>query len=119
VERRALEILCSACGAETLARREAVYEGFAKKGERFVCISCGHVYGAESELPLRHRGAPAVFGPEDAPRKPDLFRGEEPPRTCRRCAHYLVNPFTQRCGRHLREVQATDSCAEFAARDGA
>jgi hypothetical protein len=118
-ERKALEIVCEGCGAETFARREPVYEGFARKGERFVCVSCGRQYADEKALPLRTRKAPAVFGPEDAPSRVDIFSGEEAPRNCRRCAHYTVNPFTQRCGLHRRVVQATECCPDFAAEEAA
>jgi hypothetical protein len=108
-----IEIVCSACGEETPVKRETVYDGFKKTGERFVCAACGHVYPSEKDLPLKTGHKPSIFGDDDAPRKVNVFGEEEKGRNCRCCKHYLVNPFTQRCGLHLKEVQATDHCADF------
>lgn len=111
-----LEIVCKACGKDTLVRREAVYEGFKKTGEKYVCASCGHAYGSEAEVPFKVSRRSAVFTDADRTPKVEVFRAEEKGRTCRHCANYLVNPFTQRCGLHFKEVQATDSCADFEAK---
>jgi hypothetical protein len=109
----AREIRCTGCGKDALVRREAVFDGFRKTGERFVCVSCGHAYEGETEVPWKTaRVRPKVFGEDDAPKRSSLFADEEP-QNCRHCKHYLVNPFTQRCGLHRREVQATDCCAQF------
>jgi hypothetical protein len=55
----------------------------------------------------------AVFDESDRARKVDVFAREKRGQNCRYCGHYLVNPFTQRCALHFREVQATDCCDDF------
>jgi len=110
---RPVEIVCTACGADTLVKREPVYDGFKKTGEQFVCASCGHVYPSEADVPFKQRKKISVFGEDDRSRTVDVFESVEKRRNCRYCRHYLVNPFTQRCGLHMREVQATDVCPEF------
>jgi hypothetical protein len=107
-----LEIVCTACGAETLVRRETVYDGFVKKGERFLCLSCGHAYPDRASVPFKTRRTAAIFTEADRVRKPEVFASDEA-RNCRRCRHYVVNPFTQRCGLNWKIVQATDTCGKF------
>lgn len=109
----ALEIVCSACGAETIVRREPVYDGFRRIGERFVCTACGHAYAVEAEVPFKARKTQAVFKPHERPRAPRVFQDEERGRTCRTCEHYVVNPFTQRCGLTFKSVQAADACDQY------
>jgi hypothetical protein len=111
------EIVCPACGAETLLRREPHYEGFVKSGEDLYCISCGHQFAGEEDVPYKNREAPRVFSGEDLPRKVEVFKGAEKGRNCRHCRHYVVNPFTQRCGLHHVEVEATDCCDQFEKKD--
>jgi hypothetical protein len=111
-----LEIVCTACGRDALVRREPVYDGFRKTGEKFVCAACGHAYESESDVPFKVARRPSVFSDEDRPRKLEVFGKDEKGRTCRHCRNYLVNPFTQRCGIHFKEVQATDSCGDFESR---
>jgi len=112
---RGVEILCPQCGEESFLRREPVYDGFRKTGEKLTCAACGHRFESESEVPFKGAKGPGVFGPADRSRKPDLFAGDEV-RNCRRCEHYVVNPFVQRCVLHGRTVEATDGCADFAAK---
>jgi hypothetical protein len=111
------EIHCTHCGRDALVRREPVFEGFRKTGERFICAACGHVYASEAEVPFRGAARPAIFGEDDRPDTVRVFRDDERGGTCRLCRHYVVNPFTQRCGLHRREVQATDTCADFESAD--
>ncbi|MFC1452903.1 hypothetical protein ACFLSJ_06115 [Verrucomicrobiota bacterium] len=114
---RSVEIACAACGAETLLRREPVYEGFRKTGEKLLCASCGHEFASEEEVVFREAEAVRVFGEDDAPAHVDLFEEDEKGRNCRHCRHYVVNPFVQRCGLHMREVAATDFCGDFSPPD--
>ena len=112
------EIICSACGAEALVVRQPVYEGFRKTGEEFVCSACGHVYPAESDVPFKTAsGAAPIFSDADRSAAPQLFADGENRQICRYCVNYVVNPFTQWCGVHRREVEATDSCDEFSPRE--
>lgn len=106
-------IICSACGADTLIRREPEYDGFVKKGEKLICTSCGHRYASEAEVPFKLKKALSIFTDDDKFKKVEIFRSEEDGRNCRHCEHYVVNPFTQRCGLHNRIVQATDICSDF------
>jgi DNA-directed RNA polymerase subunit RPC12/RpoP len=114
---RNVEIVCAACGAETLLRREPKYDGFKKVGETLRCAACGHAYANEEAVPFKMHKAARLFGEEDRFRKVDVFEGDEKGRNCRHCRHYLVNPFTQRCGRRFKEVQATDVCPDFERKD--
>lgn len=110
---RQLEILCTACGADTILVREPRYEGLKKAGETLKCAACGHEYAAESEVPFKQKKAPQVFDQSDAARKISVFSESEKGRTCHYCKHYVVNPFTQRCGLSFKAVEATDSCGKF------
>ncbi|RKX41374.1 MAG: hypothetical protein DRP64_11405 [Verrucomicrobia bacterium] len=110
----AVEIMCSSCGADTLLNREAVYDGFIKTGEKLTCSSCGHVYASEEEVPFKsHKAEPQIFTEADRSAKVEVFDEGENKRICRYCANYTVNPFTQFCAIHKKEVQATDTCGRF------
>lgn len=111
--KKSIEIICAACGADTLIRREPIYEGFNKMGERLTCASCGHKYDGEDAVPYKADASPTIFTEEDKSRKAEVFREDERGRTCRCCRHYVVNPFAQRCGLHNRFIEATDSCQDF------
>jgi hypothetical protein len=108
-----VEIICTACGADTLIKREPTYEGFKKTGERFLCSACGHEYASEADVPFKQQKKVALFTEADKIKKVDVFQADEKGRICRYCAHYTVNPFTQRCGLNNRIVQATDTCGKF------
>jgi len=109
-----VEIICENCGADTLLRREAVYDGFAKTGEKLTCSSCGHEYATEADVPFKAKTAePRIFTEADRSARIEVFGEDENRRLCRHCASYIVNPFTQFCAIHKKEVQATDSCERF------
>jgi DNA-directed RNA polymerase subunit RPC12/RpoP len=112
-----LQIVCSACGADTFLKREPLYEGLRKVGERLQCGDCGHVYADDEAIPYKDTAGPRIFTAAD--RSPDVkvFEGDATGHNCRHCRHYVVNPFLQRCGLHHIEVQATDVCDDFAAKD--
>lgn len=120
---KSLEIVCRFCGVEALLRREPLYEGFRKTGERLFCASCGGEYAAEADVPFKAVSRPSVFGADDRPVSIDVFQGDEKGKNCRHCRHYVVNPFIQRCALSHKEVQATDTCERFdrkpAAEEGA
>ncbi len=110
----AVEIICKSCGADTLLNREAVYDGFAKSGEKLICSSCGFEYASEAEVPFKSKiAAPRIFTDADRSAKVEVFDEGENKRICRYCASYTVNPFTQFCSTHKKEVQATDTCGRF------
>ena len=108
------EIACTACGQTALARIEPVYAGFKKVGEEVVCTACGHRYAGREAAPFAAADArPGVFTEADKPRGPKVFADDERRKCCAWCAHFVVNPFNQRCGLANREVEATDLCIRF------
>ena len=107
------QIRCSACGEDALLKRVPKYDGFKKVGEALSCGSCGHVYAGEAEVMFKGPSRPRVFGDDDAPRAVRVFDEKEKDRLCRHCVHYVVNPFTQRCSKCQRIVEATDTCGDF------
>jgi ribosomal protein S27E len=110
----AVEIICRNCGNESLLKREAIYEGFTKAGEKLTCAGCGHEYASEAEVPFKQMtDAPRIFTEDDRSRKIEVFDEGENRQLCRYCTNYIVNPFTQFCAFHKKEVQATDSCTCF------
>lgn len=109
-----IEIHCPSCEKETLLRREPVYEGFKKTGEHLFCSACGHRFDNENEVVfVAAAGRPAIFSANDRVKVPKIFSAEDDLRNCRHCRHYVVNPFTQRCTKYEREVEATDCCDSF------
>ena len=112
-ESKPVEIRCSACGKDTLLIRKPTYEGFTRVGEDLSCASCGHAYPDEASVPFKGRKVVKVFTEADRPKDVKVFREDEKGRICRYCKNYLINPFTQYCALHKREVEATDTCAQF------
>ena len=112
-----MEIRCAACRHLTLARAEPVYEDFKKVAETFVCSACGHRYPSREATPFVDAdGRPRVFSDADKPAAVKIFKSDERRRSCAWCRHFIVNPFSQRCGLNNRQVDATDVCARFAAK---
>ena len=110
---RPVEIICSACGADTLLIRTPKYDGFTKVGETLACTSCGHEYATEENVPFKGRKVLQVFSDADRSAKVEVFHEDEKDRLCRYCMNYIVNPFTQWCSLHKKEVEATDTCPRF------
>ena len=111
---KSMEIQCAACGATTLVRAEPVYDGFKKTGEAFICTACGRRYATAEETPfVRAPARPRVFTEADKPRALSVFGEDERQRCCGWCSHFVVNPFSQRCGLSNKETQATDLCVRF------
>ncbi|MEI7881383.1 MAG: hypothetical protein WCI95_10975 [bacterium] len=108
-----VEIICTACGQESLLKRGPKFDGFKKVGEALTCASCGHEYADEAEVPFKQRRKPKVFDASDASPVIKVFDETEAERLCRHCKHYVVNPFVQRCGKHGKVVEATDTCRDF------
>jgi hypothetical protein len=111
---KSVEIICTQCGADTLLHREALYEGFTKSGEKLTCAACGFEYATEADVPFKTQAArPKIFTEADRSETPQLFDPSENEQLCRHCTNYIINPFTQFCSVHKKEVQATDTCTEF------
>jgi hypothetical protein len=116
--------VCPACGEDALFVTDSVYDGFRKIGETHRCTLCGHVIRAagggksasgKSSMPKANPLWDA-FAKDETDTGPALFDvATETSRLCRKCKHYVVNPFTQRCMLHDKEVEATDSCEQFEA----
>ena len=111
---KSMEIHCAVCRAVTLVRAEPVYDGFKKTGEAFICTACGARYASAAETPFAHTASrPRVFTEADKPHMPSVFSDDERQRSCAWCKHFVVNPFSQRCGLSNKETQATDLCVRF------
>jgi len=109
-----MEIHCKTCGRTTLVRAEPIYDGFKKTGEAFICMGCGQRYASAAETPFVETSSrPRVFTDADKPRPLSVFSDDERQRSCCWCKHFVVNPFTQRCGLSNKETQATDLCVRF------
>ncbi len=108
-----VEIRCSRCGQESLLKRAPRYEGFKKVGEILSCAACGHIYSSEADVPFKQTSPLKIFDDSDAPRTIHIFHEHEADRLCRYCRNFVVNPFLQRCGKHGRLVEATDTCRDF------
>jgi ribosomal protein S27E len=108
-----LEIHCPACGKITLLRREPVYEGFQKTGEKLFCSECGAGFASEEETPFVADDKTAIFTDADRSQDVEIFKESEKRRYCHYCANYVVNPFMQWCSFHKKEVEATDTCDRF------
>jgi hypothetical protein len=112
--RKSLEIVCTECGKAALVRAEPVYDGFKKIGEAFICTSCGHRYASEAETPFVETvRKPSVFTEKDKPVAPNIFSDDEREHCCTWCKHFVVNPFTQRCGLTNSFTEATNLCVRF------
>ena len=111
---RSMEIQCTACGATTLVRADPVYDGFKKTGEAFICMACGTRYASAEVTPFVHAAScPRVFTEADKPQALSIFSDDERQKSCGWCTHFVVNPFSQRCGLTNKETQATDLCVRF------
>ena len=108
-----IEIICSACGSDALLIRKPQYKGFTKINEILTCASCGHEYASEKDVSFKGNKTFHVFSNADRSAKIKVFHEDEKGRICRYCLHYIINPFTQWCGLHKKEVEATDTCVQF------
>jgi hypothetical protein len=111
--KQSMAIICPVCSEDTFVRREPVYDGFQKTGEQIFCVSCGHEFDNEDEIPFKDISGPKVFSADDRSKKVEIFKSDEKGHNCRHCDHYTVNPFIQRCSLHAKEVQAGDLCDRF------
>ncbi len=110
---KSIEINCPACGRETLLMRQPKYDGFKRVGETFSCSACGHEFASESEVPFKNGRKVGVFTDADRSKQVKVFDDDEKGKICRYCKNYIVNPFTQYCSHHKKEVEATDTCPAF------
>ncbi len=113
VKKSGVEIECGACGSESLLIRKPVYEGLKKLGETFSCAGCGHIFESEEDIPFKCDECFEVFDKAELAGADKVFREDERGVLCRYCSHYVVNPFTQWCDLHRKEVAATDVCDDF------
>ena len=112
-ENKSIEIICPACGRETILKRTPRYEAFKRVGEDLNCASCAHAFANEAEVPFKTKTKSNLFNRSELDAKPEVFNPGEAARLCRHCAHYVVNPFIQRCALFSKEVEATDSCGKY------
>ena len=112
-----LEIHCPGCETDSMLLREPVYDGFTKTGEMLKCATCGFKFDDEVSVPYVEKRNARVFTEADRSAVVEVFAAGEADRLCRHCANYVVNPFMQWCSHHRREVQATDTCEQFVAKN--
>ena len=110
-------IQCIACGQESFLLREPKYDGFTRIGDHLKCAACGHEYDDEESVPFTHVEQAQVFSDADRSKDLEVFDESENKRLCLYCHFYLVNPFTQFCSHHKKEVEATDTCSQFKAKE--
>lgn len=109
-----MEIKCEGCGTIAIVKPEPIYDGFKKTGTRYICMECGKVYPSAEETPFtKTTKKPDIFGEDDKPEIPSIFSDEERRKCCSWCEHFVVNPFSQRCGLTNKETEATDLCVRF------
>lgn len=114
-----VEITCAACNRDSLLVRTPKYDGFKRVGDTLKCSSCGHEYENDEAVPFKRKPAIRLFTDDDASPAIRVFTDDEKGRICRYCEHYVVNPFTQKCGLHIKTVEATDTCSDFERREKA
>jgi len=108
---------CTQCLKESLFTSEPIYEGFKKVGETFRCTGCGAAQSKRKHDKTKADPLAALFGDDTQPEKIELFDvAAETAKLCRKCTHYVIHPFTQRCGLHDIVVLATDTCPQFEAK---
>jgi len=110
---KSIEILCPACRQDTLLKRVPLYVGFKRMGETLICASCGHTFANEAAVPFKGQKPSPILDRADIPKTPQVFQPDDIARLCRHCAHYVVNPFVQRCSLRQKIIEATDTCAHF------
>lgn len=119
-----LLIDCPHCGKNTFAVREAVMDGWVKKGEVLKCASCGKVIGPCAEETEEGKDAPresdakrqalaALLGGGDAPENTSAEFLAEEKHFCRDCAFRVMNAFRIRCMKHEKDVNPMDDCPDF------
>ena len=109
-----VEIICQNCKQDTLLKREPIYDGFNKIGTKFVCASCGFIFKNEESISFKiSKNKKSIFNNEGYIKQKKIFDEDENNQLCRYCSFYLINPFTQYCSIHKKEVEATDTCDKF------
>ena len=82
-------------------------EWLKKKGYKI------HSTRASGGTPIGEELRKASLSNTDRSAEVAVFKENEKGRICRYCKNYIVNPFTQWCSRHKKEVEATDTCKQF------
>lgn len=109
-----VEIICINCNQDTLLKREPIYNGLKKTADLLLCASCNYRYQKEEDVPFKEiKKNIKIFNEDDKDKKIKIFNDGENQKLCRYCISYVVNPFTQFCSIHKKEVQATDNCEQF------
>jgi hypothetical protein len=119
---------CAACGRESVAKKQALMDGWRCVGEAIVCAFCGAPVAAPQAGEAKAAGEPAPAAasaaalnrlaafldttPEAAPE----FKDKEKGRFCKDCRHYFKHPFYSRCLLHEKPVEPMDDCDDFAPR---
>ena len=116
---------CPHCGKNTFLKKEAVMDGWTKKGEVLKCVSCGAVIEEfreekqEKKNPLSGDAAQRfknLLGEQEFDKKPELHASAGEKKFCRDCMHLIVHPFLSRCMKFAKEVNPMDDCPFFVPR---
>ena len=114
-EKKVGSIACPFCGKNSFLMAKPRFDGFRKVGMVEFCSGCGHEFqeGDRPSLCERKETLEELLGPSQKPSLPQFLGKRENLRFCMYCEEYVKHPFTQRCMKHQREIEATDSCPDF------
>jgi len=114
---------CPKCGKHTFLKKEAVMDGWTKKGDVLKCTACGNVVcelapevKGEKTDPLKSAAADRfknLLGADDFEEKPKLDTLEGEKHFCKDCLHMIPHPFINRCMKLEKEVNPMDDCSSF------
>ena len=116
------EIQCPHCGQQSFLRKEALMEGWTKKGDVLKCTACGKVVCEYKEnhslsaAPLESKNARSLLsllGEESFKETPVLQGAPEEKCFCKDCAYLIPHPFVNRCSRDNAQVDPMGDCPFF------
>ena len=123
------EYNCPHCGKNSFLKKEAVMDGWTKKGEVLKCAACGCPVcelkpesSGQSADPLKSAAADRLknlFGTGDWVQKPTLKAEGSETNFCKDCAFLIPHPFVFKCSRFNKTVSPMEDCPEFQRRGGA
>jgi len=108
-------IECPFCRKNSFLMSKPKFDGFRKVGVMEFCSACGHEFleGERPSLSQKKETLENLLGPSQKESLPRFLGKKEDLRFCMYCEEYVKHPFTQRCMKHRREVDATESCPDF------
>ena len=111
------------CGKNTFLKKEAVMDGWTKKGDVLKCAACGHLacslapeVKTEKADPLKSAAADRfknLLGADDFEKKPEFNSSGDEKHFCKDCQHLIPHPFVNRCVKFGKDVNPMDDCPSF------